>query len=128
MDVMHKCEGYWVPRDASDSVLYRWGLDDSTRGHGLPGVMFDSPLAPGGLIMLTFGGGAPHSSGGPCPDLFLSVGAAVALIDLLRAGIHDALVAAGEPLAPIPFRDVTAEPCCASCAASESRVHPPVRS
>ncbi|MFQ6332166.1 hypothetical protein ACLMAL_39505 [Nocardia sp. CWNU-33] len=119
MDSMHKCEGYWVSRDVDDVIDYRVPGTE-IKGYGSPGVRFNSeafgPIAPEGSILVTFGGGGLHRSGGPCPDLIMPIGSAVSLISLLHAAVTDALIAEGQVLEPIPFVDITAEKCtCPRC-------------
>lgn len=118
MTSMHKCEGYWVSGNGAERVDYfqtgRQGQGD--RGFGSPGVRYKDLSGTPDRVLVTFGG--HHSSGGPYPNLVMSVATAEVLVELLQAAITDARIANGEPLPPISYRDITSEPCtCAECVA-----------
>ncbi|MFE3057184.1 hypothetical protein [Nocardia sp. NPDC059239] len=118
LDSMVKRENYWVPRDDSlvlDFVDHpgacRHGALDPIRlqAWGSPGVRFGCREgARCNDVVLTFGG---HHCDGTMPTLLMSLNMAQELSDMLAAAVVDGRIAQGAPLEPIPFRDITLEPC-----------------
>lgn len=117
-DMMVKREGYWVPRD--DSLLVEvldFGMPcphgrpaEVLAGWGAPGVRFGcwerTPSCD--RVTLVLGG---HHCEGPTPILQMSMDMARELARLLLAAVTDGEIAKGAALEPVPFRDITLEPC-----------------
>ncbi|MFI6047113.1 hypothetical protein ACIA8C_36215 [Nocardia sp. NPDC051321] len=117
---MVQAENYWVSRDPACRVSFRifgTGVEGygSTAARYVPRgeYQYTTEGQYEGLVWLTLGG---HHTAGRMPLLVMSVDAAEELVQLLAAAVRDGRIAEGAALEPIPYRDITCDPCgCSEC-------------